>query len=117
MQAKTFKPLAPVQLEEVSALFRLLAEPMRLRILQAVCHQPRNVNDIVAVTGGTQANISKHLALLTMAGILWRHKEGQRVFYGVENRLAVKLCEVVRAQLSQTGTLTGRNRRAFANGF
>jgi ArsR family transcriptional regulator len=88
-------------MDRMAARFRALGEPMRLRILQAVCKEPRSVNDIVAATGSTQANISKHLALLTIAGILEREKDGQRVFYGVKDKLAVKLCELVRAQVTE----------------
>ncbi|MFZ2642755.1 MAG: metalloregulator ArsR/SmtB family transcription factor [Verrucomicrobiia bacterium] len=88
-------------MNRIAARFRALGEPMRLRILQAVCKTPRSVNDIVAATGSTQANISKHLALLTTAGILERKKDGQRVFYGVKDKLAVKLCELVRAQVTE----------------
>jgi hypothetical protein len=47
---------------------------MRLRILQVVCKGPRSVNGIVAATGSTQANVSKHLALLAGGGILTRKK-------------------------------------------
>ena len=88
--------LSPAQMEEVAALFKVLGEPMRLRILQAVCKEPRSVNEIVEATGATQANVSKHLALLAAAGILRREKDGQRVFYGVPEPLVVRLCELVR---------------------
>ncbi len=88
-------------MDRIAARFKVLGEPMRLRILQAVCKQSRSVNDIVAATGSTQANVSKHLALLATAGILQREKDGQRVFYGVRDKLAVKLCELVRAQVTE----------------
>lgn len=88
-------------MDRMAARFRALGEPMRLRILQVICKESRSVNDIVAATGSTQANISKHLALLTTAGILEREKDGQRVFYGVKDKLAVKLCELVRAQVTE----------------
>jgi DNA-binding transcriptional ArsR family regulator len=101
MSSKHSSPPTAEELERIAARFRALGEPMRLRILQAVCKTPRSVNDIVAATGSTQANISKHLALLTAAGILKREKDGQRVFYGVKNKLAVKLCELVRAQVTE----------------
>lgn len=94
-------PPTPEEMNRIAARFRALGEPMRLRILQAVCKTPRSVNDIVAATGSTQANISKHLALLTAAGILKREKDGQRVFYGIKDKLAVKLCELVRAQVTE----------------
>ncbi len=89
------------ELDRMAARFRLLGEPMRLKILQAVCKRPRTVNDIVAATGSTQANVSKHLALLTTGGILTRKKDGQCVYYAMKNQLAVKLCELVRAQLAR----------------
>lgn len=98
-RANTNHPLTPAQLEKIAGLFKMLGEPMRLRILQAVCKQARSVGDIVEASGSTQANVSKHLALLTSAGILLRRKDGQRVFYGVKDELAVKLCELVRAQI------------------
>jgi DNA-binding transcriptional ArsR family regulator len=72
---------------------------MRLKILQALCRAPRTVTDIVSAVGATQANVSKHLALLATAGILTREKDGQRVYYGMKDPLTLKLCELVHAQL------------------
>ena len=97
---KTNHLLSEDQLEQVALRFRLLGEPMRLRILQAVCRKPRTVNEIVAAVGATQANVSKHLALLAGAGILARQKEGQRVYYGMKDQLALKLCALVHKHLA-----------------
>jgi ArsR family transcriptional regulator len=102
MSNKKLQPfLSAGELEQIAARFKMLGEPMRLKILQAVCKQPRTVNDIVTATGSTQANVSKHLALLAAAGILERERDGQCVFYGVKDRLAMKMCELVRAQIAQ----------------
>jgi DNA-binding transcriptional ArsR family regulator len=87
------------QLEQVALRFRLLGEPMRLRILQAVCRKPRTVNETVTAVGATQANVSKHLILLAGAGILTRQKKGRRVFYGMKDKLAMKLCALVHKHL------------------
>jgi DNA-binding transcriptional ArsR family regulator len=92
--------LSEEQLGQVALRFRLLGEPMRLRILQAVCGKPRTVNEIVQAVGATQANVSKHLALLAGAGILARKKEGQRVYYGLKDPLALKLCALVHKHLA-----------------
>ena len=94
------RALTADELERIAARFKMLGEPMRLKILQAVCGSPRTVTDIVAATGATQANVSKHLALLAAAGILQREKDGQCVYYGIKDRLAVKMCELVRAQVA-----------------
>jgi len=48
---------API--EKVAEQFRLLGEPMRLKILQALCVRPLAVGEIVETTGATQSNISK----------------------------------------------------------
>ncbi|KAB2648988.1 MAG: winged helix-turn-helix transcriptional regulator [Verrucomicrobia bacterium] len=87
------------ELERIATHFRLLGEPMRLKILQALCQEPRTVNDIVAAVDATQANVSKHLSLLATAGILTRQKDGQCVYYGLKDELTLKMCALVRGQL------------------
>jgi ArsR family transcriptional regulator len=95
------RPLTEAQLTDVAQHFKLLGEPMRLKILQTVCREPRTVGDIVTATGATQANISKHLALLAAAGILTRDKDGQNVYYGLKDQLTVKLCELVHTHVQK----------------
>jgi DNA-binding transcriptional ArsR family regulator len=98
--AKTKRALTDSELEQIAMHFRLLGEPMRLKILQAVCQEPRTVNDIVAAVDATQANVSKHLALLAAAGILSRQKDGQCVYYGLKDELTLKMCTLVHEQLA-----------------
>ena len=98
---KSNRTLTDAELEQIAGRFKMLGEPMRLKILQAVCKTPRTVTDIVTATGATQANVSKHLALLATAGILTRKKDGQCVYYGIKDRLAMQLCELVRSQLAE----------------
>lgn len=97
---KTNRLLTDSELDRVALQFRLLGEPTRLKILQALCKEPRTVNDIAAAVGATQANISKHLALLASAGILTREKDGQCVYYGMKDQLTLKMCELMHAQLT-----------------
>lgn len=95
------RTLAEAELEQVARHFRLLGEPMRLKILQTLCGKPRTVNEIVAAVGASQANVSKHLALLAAADILTREKDGQCVYYGMKDPLTLKLCELVHNQLAE----------------
>lgn len=97
--AKRKRTLTDEELENIALHFRLLGEPMRLKILQAICQEPLAVNDIVAAVGATQANVSKHLSLLATAGILTRKKDGQCVYYGLKDELTLKLCELVHEQV------------------
>lgn len=93
------RDLTDTELEKVAQQFRLLGEPMRLKILQALCVRPLAVGEIVSATGATQSNISKHLALMTSAGIITRQKGGQFVYYAMSNPLTMKLCELVHKEL------------------
>ena len=89
------------ELQRIALQFRLLGEPMRLRILEAVCDRPRPVNDITAAVDATQANVSKHLSLLAAAGLLTRDKRGQSVYYGLKDPLILKVCALMHAQLTR----------------
>ena len=97
---KNKRPLTEEELDSIATHFRLLGEPMRLKILQSVCAEPRTVNDIVTAVGATQANVSKHLSLLAAAGILTRKKDGQCVYYGLKDELTLKMCQLVHEQLA-----------------
>jgi DNA-binding transcriptional ArsR family regulator len=98
-RADKTRDLSDADLERVATQFRVLGEPMRLKILQALCAGPLVVSDIVAATGATQPNVSRHLSLLASAGIITRQKDGQFVYYGMTNPLTMKLCELVHKEL------------------
>jgi ArsR family transcriptional regulator len=87
--------LTPEALEQVARRFAVLAEPMRLRLIQALFAGERNVTELVAATDGTQANISRHLQTLTAAHILTRRKAGLQVFYRISDPTIPKLCALV----------------------
>jgi DNA-binding transcriptional ArsR family regulator len=92
------------ELDAVFALvaqhFSLLAEPTRLKILHAICTDERSVTDIVAATGATQTNVSRHLALMHRAGVVTRRREGSTVFYRVDSPEFVEICRNVCVQIA-----------------
>lgn len=98
------RPLSEDVLQLVAQRFAVLAEPMRLRLIQALFEGERNVTELVAATGGTQANVSRHLQTLTGAHILARRKEGLQVFYRIADPTIPKLCELVCGSLEKTLT-------------
>jgi len=95
-------PLNNQAIEIVARRFAVLAEPMRLRLIQALFAGERNVTDLVAATGGTQANISRHLQTLIAAHVLARRKEGLQVFYRISDPTIAKLCELVCGSLEKS---------------
>lgn len=82
-------------LEKVAERFKLLGEPMRLRIIQALVEGEKTVGELVERTGGNQANISRHLHQLTQGGVLGRRKAGLHVYYRLEDEGVLGLCEHV----------------------
>ena len=88
--------LVPEEIERMAALFKLLSDPTRLRILQTLCLGEHSVGEIVKLTGASQANVSKHLALLTAHGVTARRRSGLRIFYRVKEPLILTLCRTVK---------------------
>jgi DNA-binding transcriptional ArsR family regulator len=58
--------------ELAAELFGILATPMRLRILSALCDKEKSVSELLADIDTTQPNLSQHLNLLYRAGVLKR---------------------------------------------
>ena len=79
-------------IDAVSQYFALLAEPMRIRILQSICREEKTVSQIVAETGATQTNVSRHLGSMYRAGVLTRRKDGNFIFYGVGDEAIIDIC-------------------------
>ena len=82
-------------LDRIAEKFRMLADPTRLSLLRALMSEEKNVGTVVAETGQNQANVSKHLKMLTESGMVLRRKEGLQVFYRVSDPLIERLCTLV----------------------
>ncbi len=91
-------PLSDKMIELVARRFRVLGEPIRLRILQVLEGGELSVNEIVDQIEGSQPNISKHLQTLFDAGLLGKRREGTSVLYGIADPMVFKLCEMVCAR-------------------
>ena len=88
--------------DAVAAYFSVLSEPTRLKIMHAVCNGERSVSEIVAETGATQTNVSRHLGLMRRHGVLIRRRAGTQVFYRVADPTMVDLCRSVCNRIAST---------------
>ena len=95
---------APASVSRVFAsaaeLFGVLSTPLRLRILNTICTQERGVNDIVELVHSTQPNVSQHLKVLYLAGIVAKRRDGNQIYYRVHNEKAMQLCRTVCTQIA-----------------
>ncbi|HSC50308.1 MAG TPA: metalloregulator ArsR/SmtB family transcription factor [Gaiellaceae bacterium] len=86
----------PTELAElVARRFRLLAEPMRIRVLDRLREGEATVGELADALETSQQNVSKHLAVLADAGLLGRRKDGNRVYYRIVDASVFALCEQV----------------------
>jgi len=86
--------------ELAAELFAVLATPMRLRVLSALCEREKSVNELLAEIDTTQPNLSQHLAVLYRTGVLAKRREGTQVIYRVQSEKAVALCRSVCTQIA-----------------
>jgi DNA-binding transcriptional ArsR family regulator len=85
----------PEALVRIAQRFKALADPTRLQIVQSLGCGELCVGDLVARVGGTQANISKHLAVLRAAGLVRPRREGMNVYYAMEDAAALEVCRLM----------------------
>ena len=95
------KSLPDPALEIVAARFKVLSDPLRLRLLQILEAGEKNVTQLVESTGYLQPSISKHLAILTNAGMVGRRKEGSSVFYYIADKMIFELCALMCSKLQK----------------
>jgi ubiquinone/menaquinone biosynthesis C-methylase UbiE/DNA-binding transcriptional ArsR family regulator len=83
-------------MDELLAGMRAIAEPTRLRLLFVLSHGEFNVSELTQILGQSQPRISRHLKLMTEAGLLSRYKEGSWVLFRLgENTRGAALARAI----------------------
>ena len=85
----------------IAQRFRALGDPTRLALLQAMFERERTVQDLCAITGASQANTSKHLALLLEQGLVGRRRDGLFTRYRIADPTLEGLCRLVCSSLAE----------------
>lgn len=96
-------PLSDRALELVAHRFKLLSEPTRLRLIQLLMEGEKSVNELVSAMNTTQANVSKHLAILADGGLIARRKVGVSTIYRIADPSLITLCDIVCRSLQERG--------------
>lgn len=94
-------PLSDELAELIARRFRVMGEPMRIRLLDRLREGEASVNELTEALGASQQNVSKHLAVLADVGILGRRKEGTHVYYRIVDEGVFVLCEQVCGSVQQ----------------
>ena len=91
--------MTPDLLSLIAERFKALAEPARLRILNALRRGEMTVSELVEDTELGQANVSKHLQLLYSLSFVNRRKDGLYVYYALADKSVFQLCDIVCGRL------------------
>ncbi|MBD2578467.1 metalloregulator ArsR/SmtB family transcription factor [Oscillatoria sp. FACHB-1406] len=95
VEERGISQLTPEALSLMADFFKVLSEVSRLQIVCALKAGDKNVTEIIEETGLGQANVSKHLKMLTQAGIVAREQRGVCVYYRIANPFLFELCDLV----------------------
>ena len=85
----------------VAERFRVMGDPLRLRLLHIIKEGERSVGSLVEATGASQANVSKHLQILRRSGLVERRKEGLMAYYSIADPSIFHLCDLVCGRLTE----------------
>jgi DNA-binding transcriptional ArsR family regulator len=98
-------PLPDPLVELIAQRFRVLGEPMRIKLLDRLRDGDATVQELQEATGASQQNVSKHLGVLHGAGLVSRTKAGNYTRYAIADAGVFELCNQVcgglRRQLSE----------------
>ena len=102
-------PLPAPLVELIAERFRVLAEPMRIRLLDALREAPATVQELQQATARRSRTSRSTSALLLRSGLVSRRKEGNFSLYEIADEGVFELCEQVcgglRRQLDELDSL------------
>ena len=77
-------------------IFKALADPTRLKILECIRSEEKCICEIIPYTGKSQPNVSQHLKVLNHAGIIKERKDGTRIMVKASNKDIYKIIDQIK---------------------
>ena len=88
-------PLPDALVELIARRFRVIGEPMRIKLLDRLRDGDATVLELQDALGASQQNVSKHLGVLLSAGMVARTKHGTSSLYSIADPAVFELCDQV----------------------
>ena len=93
--------LSPAAISLVAARFKVMGEPFRLRLLQALDRGEKSISALAEELEASQPSVSKHVKILYDSGLIARRQEGNTVYCSIADATVFELCEVVCSSLRE----------------
>lgn len=91
----TSQPISELKAE----LFKALAHPARIRVLEVLADGERSVGELLEPVDIEASHLSQQLALLRRAGLVTSRKQGSSVIYAIKDPVTVELLRVAKQLL------------------
>ena len=95
LEAALSRPISEIKAE----LFRALAHPARIRVLELLAEGERSVGEMQPLVGIESSHLSQQLAVLRRAGLVDTRKEGSSVYYAIRDPELIALLAVAKRVL------------------
>jgi len=93
--------LSPAAIALVAARFKVMGEPFRLRLIQALDRVEKSISQLAAELEASQPSVSKHIRILHDSGLIARRQEGNTVYCSIADSTVYELCDVVCSSLRE----------------
>jgi ArsR family transcriptional regulator len=77
-------------------IFKALADPTRLKILECIKNEEKCICEVIPYTGKSQPNVSIHLKILKNAGLVNERKDGTKIMLSISNNDVFKLIDIAK---------------------
>ncbi|MEM9332631.1 MAG: metalloregulator ArsR/SmtB family transcription factor [Pseudomonadota bacterium] len=105
----------PLSLDQTVNLLRASGEPTRLRLLMLLSESDLTVSDLTEILGQSQPRISRHLKLLSEAGLLERYQEGAWAYFRlVDQGIGAGIITSLIAQVDADDSQVARDQERLA---
>lgn len=89
--------------ERNAQIYKMLANPKRLEILNAIIDKEATVTELSKLLGVRKANTSQHLMVLRYLGLVTVRRHGKNAFYKIVNPGLVEPCKILKDLYEKKG--------------
>lgn len=87
--------------EMQAEICKILSSPKRIEIISALKDGEKTVTELVDILGTPKANVSQHLAVMRLKGILKSRRDGVNIYYSIANPKVIEACNLMKEVLNE----------------
>jgi DNA-binding transcriptional ArsR family regulator len=87
--------------ESIAEVFRLLGDPTRVRLVDALTHGERCVGDLASLVDLSESAVSHQLRLLRAARLVRVRRSGRSAYYALDDQHVVELFHDMRKHVAE----------------